>query len=426
LDGCDAPAYASWTMPSHGIKMLSDRLGFVSEALRRAFFFYAMCASIASCKPAAVEPTRDSASKKEIGVDVELSAGAFDAARLATSVVSMLPRATTVVAIGSLDFAQSKVARIGPLLEGRMVSLNVKTGDHVRAGAVLATMESLDIGRTRADYLGALARRERADIELSREKQLMVQKLTTERDLVEAETERKLADLGVRAASERLHAVGIDARGIGSSAKAMAPSTTVSLTTPVAGEVMEALARVGQPVRASDTLFVVGSIDELWLEIDLYERDLNRVHDGDAARIVAVSFPGRVFEGRVDHIHAVIDREKRVVRVRIVLPNPDGLLRPGMSATARISAEAKSLAGDAGDAAIAVIPRSAIQSIDGQPFVFVQKRAGAYELRAVEKGVEYEALVEIVRGLSERETIVVDGAFILKSEVLREQMGKND
>lgn len=392
-----------------------------------------VCAGLAGCKPAAVDAVADAGPKREKGIDVELTAGALDAARIATAVVSVAPRAPTVVALGTLDFAQRKVARIGPLLEGRMVALNVKTGDHVASGAVLATMESLDIGRTRADYIAAVARRERADIELAREKSLMAQQLTTEHALVEAETERKLSDLGVRAASERLHAVGIDSRGVGTagsgaSAKAMAPSTTVALTTPMAGEVMEVAARVGQPVRASDTLFVVGSLDELWLDIDLYERDLARVHEGDAARIVTVPFPGRVFEGRVDHVHAVVDPSKRVAHVRIVLPNPDRLLRPGMSATARISAEAQpaSADGGAGSAPIAVIPRSAVQSIDGQPFVFVEKRAGAYELRAVEKGAEYEALVEVVRGLSAGETIVVDGAFILKSEVLREQMGKND
>ncbi len=405
----------------------------MSDAVRIAYVF-ALVGGLSTigvgCKGASQEAAPAAPAKREPGVDVELAPGALDAARLATAVVSVTPRATTVVALGSLDFAQRKVARIGPLLEGRMVALNVKTGDHVNAGAVLATMESLDIGRTRADYIAAVARRERADIELAREKQLMERQLTTEHALVEAETERKLADLGVRASSERLHAVGIDARGVGS-AGAMAPSTTVALTTPMAGEVMEVTARVGQPVRASDTLFVVGSLDELWLDIDLYERDLGRVHEGDTARIVTVPYPGRVFEGRVDHVHAVVDREKRVVHVRLVLPNPDRLLRPGMSATARISAAAAAggdggADADSGGAAIAVIPRSAIQSIDGQPFVFVEKRPGAYEMRAVEKGSEYEALVEIVRGLSEGEKIVVDGAFILKSEVLREQMGKND
>ena len=92
-----------------------------------------------------------------------------------------------------------------------------------------------------------------------------------------------------------------------------------------------------------------------------------------------------------------------------------------MTATARILGAA---AGDGGTAL--VVPRHAIQTVDGQPFVFVQREPGKYEMRPVERGTELDDDVEILRGLDAKETIVVDGSFILKSEALKAQMGAND
>jgi membrane fusion protein, heavy metal efflux system len=214
-------------------------------------------------------------------------------------------------------------------------------------------------------------------------------------------------------------------------------------------------ARLGQPVSATDTLVVVGEVDSLWLRIDVYERDVGRVGLGDTARIVTLAYPNRIFEGRVEQLGTAIDTERHVLDARIVLANPDGALRPGMTATARIlgrplaSLSAGSnvavAAMDAGSvdaqtarsaepANVVSVPKSAIQTIDGQPFVFIAKTAESelgkkpaqFELRAIERGAELENEVEILRGLSGGESVVIDGAFILKSELLKSQMGTND
>jgi cobalt-zinc-cadmium efflux system membrane fusion protein len=92
-----------------------------------------------------------------------------------------------------------------------------------------------------------------------------------------------------------------------------------------------------------------------------------------------------------------------------------------MTASARILAAAE---GDGGTAL--VVPRHAIQTVDGQPFVFVQREPGKYEMRPVERGSELDDDVEILRGIDAKDTIVVDGSFILKSEALKAQMGAND
>jgi membrane fusion protein, heavy metal efflux system len=316
-----------------------------------------------------------------------------------------------VRAIGSLDFVPTRVARIGPSVGGRVASILVTVGQKVKAGASVITLDSVDAGRARADLLSSRSRLAQAELEVEREKRLLSGGASSERAVVQSETEKTLALNEVRAAEARLSTLG---RGTGTSG--------IVLTSPIAGTVLDVRARLGQPVGATDTIAIVGEIDQVWLRADLYERDFAKVHAGDPVRVTTVAYPDKVFEGHVDIVGTVVDPERRVVEARIVLANVDGVLRPGMTATARILGAPF---GDAGGSVIA-IPKAAIQTIDGQPFVFIEKEKGKYELRPIEKGADLESEVEITRGLVEADRIVVEGSFILKSEILKDQMGTND
>jgi cobalt-zinc-cadmium efflux system membrane fusion protein len=361
-----------------------------------------------SCKPK-VEPAVGA--KNEPGVDVTLDEKALEAAHVTTTKVASAKRRSQVVVAGIVDFVPSRVARIGPSIAGRVAQIPVAPGQEVGKGAVVAVLESVDVGRARADLASARSRLELAEAEVAREERLVAGGASSERNLERAKTERSLAQADLRAAEARLATLG---GGSGS-------ATSVPLVTPLAGKVLEIKARIGQPVGPTDTLVVVGETREVWLAVDVYERDLAKVHVGDEVRVTTVAYPNRVFSGRVDNVGAVVDPERRVVAARIVLANDDGALRPGMTSTARILGE---LEGDGGT--VLSVPRGAVQTIDGQPFVFVEKERGKYELRPIERGADLEDGVEVVRGLVAGETVVEGGSFILKSEVLREQMGAND
>lgn len=360
--------------------------------------------------------------------DVVLTAAMLDAGGVVVGTPTRVARRTSVAVTGMLEFEPNRVARVGPLIQGRIVSVRVDPGQHVTPGTVLATVESVEIGKARADYLASQVKMGQADRERARQAQLADGGMTTGQDIAVAQTAKDLAALESRAAAERLRAVGVHLDDISYADGGAAgghPSTAMALTTPLGGLVLEVNARVGQAVSATDTVFVVGEIDRVWLIVDVYERDLAKVHPGDEARAEVIAYPGRVFDGKVDYVGGIVDPVRRAVAARIVLNNPDGALRPGMSATAHIFGTAKSVDGGAPEDVL-VVPRGAVQTIDGQPFVFVEKSPGHYMLRAVERGAEVERVVEIVKGLSDGERIATDGTFVLKSEALREQMGKND
>jgi len=350
--------------------------------------------------------------KREEGIDLTLSAKSLEAARIKTMLPRKVPRRSSLAVSGSIDFAPSRVARIGPQIAGRVASIRVAPGQAVAKGATVATLDSVDIGRARADLLEAKSREVLAESEVAREQRMLEAGASSERAALAAKTELDLAKVSVTAASDRLKTLGAGAVGTASS---------ISLVSPIEGKVLELSARIGQPVGPTDTLVVVGDTAEVWLAADVYERDLSRVKAGDDVWARAVAYPDKIFKGRVDQLGTVVDAERRVLTARIVLGNPDGVLRPGMTATARIVG-----AVEAGAPEVLSVARAAIQAIDGQPFVFVDHGSGKFELRAIEQGAELEDGVEIKQGLTGAETVVTDGSFILKSEVLRSQMGAND
>ncbi|HSO32208.1 MAG TPA: efflux RND transporter periplasmic adaptor subunit [Labilithrix sp.] len=361
------------------------------------------------CKPKAPEPQKE---PKEDGVDVKLAPKALAAAHLTTAQPRSIPRLASVTAAGKVDFVPSRVARIGPPIAGRVGTIPVVVGQKVGRGAVLVTLESVEVGRARADYLAAKTRLEQTKAETERENRLLAGGATSDRAVLVAQTEQAQAQAQLRASEDRLSTLGLGVSASGQS---------VSLVSPIAGTVLQVNARMGQPVGPEATLVVVGETEQVWLEIDVYERDVGKVHVGDDVRVTSIAFPGRVFEGKVDQIGSTVDPERHVLEARIVLPNQDGALKPGMTASARVMGAA---VGDGGTAL--VVSRHAIQTVDGQPFVFVQREPGKYEMRPVERGAELDDDIEILRGLKADETVVVDGSFILKSEALKAQMGAND
>ena len=379
--------------------MASDR--FLSAILIATFAL--------GCKGKPPEPQKE---PKEEGVDVKLAPKALEAAHLTTASPRSIARRASVSAAGKVDFVPSRVARVGPPIAGRVGAIPVVAGQKVGRGAVLITLESVEVGRARGDFISAKTRVEQTKAEVDRENRLLAGGATSERALLVAQTEQAQAQAQLRAAEDRLSTLGLGASANGQS---------VSLVAPIAGTVLQVNARMGQPVGPTDTLVVVGETEQVWLGVDVYERDVGKVHVGDEVRVTSIAFPGRVFEGKVDQLGSVIDPDRHVLDARIVLPNQDGALKPGMTASARILGAA---AGDGGTAL--VVPRHAIQTVDGAPFVFVQREPGKYEMRPVERGSELDDDVEILRGLDAKDTIVVDGSFILKSEALKSQMGAND
>ena len=134
-----------------------------------------------------------------------------------------------------------------------------------------------------------------------------------------------------------------------------------------------------------------------------------------AAEVSVAAWPGRVFRGRLDRLGGTLDEATRTATVRVVAPNPDGLLRPGMFARVRLLLP--------GGATSLAVPEEAVLADEGRSFVFVRANADCFVRRPVAPGRAAGGWIEIASGLREGQAVVARGAFLLKSDVLRAKMG---
>jgi cobalt-zinc-cadmium efflux system membrane fusion protein len=157
-------------------------------------------------------------------------------------------------------------------------------------------------------------------------------------------------------------------------------------------------------------LFTVGSIDHVWVMADIYEMDLARVQAGSSVSVAVVSYPGRVFEGKIDFISDAIDPSTRTALARAIIPNSDHTLKPGMFATVRIAVEGRDEL---------AVPSTAVLRQSGQPIVYVSLGATPDgRQRFVRRPVLIdevadENVIVIRRGLNAGENVVSSNAVLL-------------
>jgi cobalt-zinc-cadmium efflux system membrane fusion protein len=320
--------------------------------------------------------------------------------RLTTAPAELRPLADAIAALGDLRVDEELYAEIGSPVAARVTRLFAAPGDAVKPGQPLVELSSIGIGNTRALVSTTRTRLLLAEQRMARLRELATHQIVPDQELRTAEAELAQAQAEQAAAAHALGALG-GARGAGA---------VLTLTSPLAGTVIDRDAVRGRLVDAEHRLFSVGDLRKLWLVAHVFERDALRVRVGAAARVAFAALPGQSFEGRVTRVASRVDPTSRTLDVRIELDNPAGLLRPGMSGTASLPT------GDAAQQLVAV-PVAAVQRLSERWVVFLPAaEAGDFRIREVGRGRELAGEVELLSGVRPGETVVVDGAFLLKAE----------
>ena len=316
-----------------------------------------------------------------------------------------------LMANGTITYDANHVSAISSRAEGRVLTVRADLGQQVAAGAVLALLESAEVGQTRGDLERARVNMDVAKRNYEREKRLFEQAITSQKELLEAENAFRLAEADYNSAVSKLRAVGAE-DGEGAS---------FGLAAPIAGVVVERNASPGQVVGPSTNLFTVANLRHVWITVDVYEADLSRVRTGAQVVVTPAALVGETFTGRVTYAGGVVDTTSRTFKVRVELENPELRLRPGMFAQVRIAASP----GTARIAAELTIPEVAVQELNGKQVVFVAKDApGQFVARAVTLGPRRGGFVTVTRGLNTGDRIVGQGAFQLKAEMLKASFGE--
>jgi cobalt-zinc-cadmium efflux system membrane fusion protein len=329
-------------------------------------------------------------------------------------------RAETALALtGEIQFDERLVVHVSTQAEGIVRKVHVTLGDKLRRGQALVELESVVVGESQGAYLEAQAALSLAQRTFERQARLRKELISSEKEYLQAKQELEAAEIRAAAALGKLARLGMDAASVGALTQQEAKGRLV-LRAPSEGVVLAMHAVPGEVVKTEQSLLTVGDSSTVWVWANVYERDMASVKRAQsvkklAARVAVKAYPGQAFPGTVDFVSPAMEESSRTVKVRIEVSNPDGRLLAGMFASVKIL-----LPGE--DQAL-VVPAGAILEDEGRSFLFLHHHGDYYVRRPVTPGRAWEGWTEVKQGILGGETVVADGAFLMKSDVLRSKMG---
>lgn len=309
---------------------------------------------------------------------------------------------------------QTKIAKVMPTVPGRIVAVQVKQGDNVREGRTLAMLESIELGEARSSYRQALSEASLADTALERAKQLTVDNIIPKKDYLRAHADAERAHAALEAATSKLRLLHVaPVTGHARDSDANYP-----LVAPFQGTIIAQQAVRGELAQTDQSLFTVADLGTVWVEADVFEKDLAALEIGMPARILVAAYSGREFAGTLIYLGDTMDVTSRTIKARIAAENHERKLKAGMFATVTLkSTVATSQA--------LIVPDKAVTLVQGQTTVFVKDEQG-FDVRVVETESVGAGKLRIKTGLKAGERIAVSGVYELKARLLKSQIGSDD
>ncbi len=304
----------------------------------------------------------------------------------------------TLRAVGFIGYDETRVADLNSKVKGWVRKLYVdKPGQAVRAGEPLLALYSPDLYSAQQEYLLALqgTRGSHNSAGLSAEM----------RKFSAANNQGKQSLL--QSARKRLELWDISEPQIKALEESGTPKDTLELTAPINGVVAEKNVLPSQMINPGMLLYRIADLSDVWLDADVYEYELALIKVGQKANINVDAYPEKTFEGEVSFIYPYLQNKTRTAKVRLILRNPEELLKPGMYANVTIES-------DLGDQLL--VPASAVFDTGKRQYVFVQAGKGSFVPKEIELGQKSGDRVVVMKGLEGHEQVVVDGNFLLDSE----------
>lgn len=320
---------------------------------------------------------------------VRISQGRIQTLGVRTEEAVIHPALTrTIRATGALQFDERHLATVTTKAAGWIERLTVAaTGDRVRRGQVLAEIYAPDLVAAEEEYLVA-----------ARMGGLMPGGLAH-------------GDPGALAAAslQRLRAWDVPEDEIARLRKSGKAQRRIAVRAPADGVVIEKPVQVGMRIEAGQPLYKTADLSDVWLIAEVQERDLGMVQPGQTATAQFVAFPGQRFDGKVEFIYPSLSPETRTGRVRIVIPNPDQVLRAAMYASVEIAALAT-------EGPMLAIPSSSVIDSGVRQVVLIDRGAGRFEPRPVRLGTQGGDWVQVIEGVRPGEKVVTSANFLIDAE----------
>lgn len=308
---------------------------------------------------------------------------------------------------GRVEVDETRVARVGSPVTGRVSELEVREGDDVRRGQILATLTSTELSNAQLEYLKAYSQKLIAERAASRAQQLFDADVIGAAEWQRRQAEAIQAEADRNATADRLKVLGMSEREIARLASSRRVDSTSHIVSSITGTVIDRKVSPGQVVQPADTVYIVADLSEVWIVADVPETAAGSIRAGQTVEVEIPAIPDRRIRGTLSFVSVIVNPETRTVRVRMDVPNQDRSYKPAMLATVLIKGPPQQRR---------VVPPTAIVRDENRDYVFVQTAADTFVLRQVTLGEEYDGVRVLMAGLRPEDKIVVDGAFHLNNE----------
>ena len=314
---------------------------------------------------------------------------------------------------GEIRLNADRQANIVPRMSGIVKEVMKSVGDPVSKGEVMAVIESRELADARAFFHGARERVTLAEANYAREERLWKKKISAEQEYLTAKQVLSEARIELESAKQKLLSLGFSSKYLEDHPHDLSEVLTAyNVTAPFEGKVIEKDITLGELLQADTVAFVVADLSTVWVDLSIYQKDLPFVSEGQSVLIS----PGRGIpdvQGTISYLSPVIAEETRTALARVVLPNPEGNLRPGLFITANLDGE---------DIPVPlVVPKSALQNLEGETCVFI-KHLDGFKSQPVTLGKTSKTQAEVTSGLKAGQSYVTNGAFEIKAKIITSTM----
>ncbi len=314
--------------------------------------------------------------------------------------VEKRPLVNILTLTGSVDFDQDHQVNIYPLVSGNVQDVKVQLGDYVAAGQVLATVKSSEMAGYSNSLLVAETNVTATKKQLDATNDLFKSGLSSQLDVTNAQVNYDQALSQLEMAKRILKINGNNTEG------------DYVIKSPLSGFIVQKNVTNNMSIRSDNgtNLFTISDLRTVWVQANVYESNINNIHFGDSVNITTLSYPNKIFKGKVDKLINVLDPTNKVMKVRIVLPNPGYLLKPQMFASVTV------LTKETGSKMLSV-PSDALIFDNSQYYVLVYKSPSDISIRTVVVSHATGDIAYIESGVEEGEKVIASDALLIYQQL---------
>ncbi|HET6990113.1 MAG TPA: efflux RND transporter periplasmic adaptor subunit [Bacteroidia bacterium] len=312
----------------------------------------------------------------------------------------LVPEEEDLSLTGKISFDESKVGKVFPLVGGNVIKVTVALGDYVHKGQLLATIRSTDISDLQSQYSVAQNNEAIAKKNLDIAEELYKTNVNSETQVLSVRNEYSRSQSETNRLKQALAVYGANTEN---------SDGLYNVYSPIEGYVVEKNVNEEMEIRSDNgtNIFTVSALNTVWVLADVYESDLSKIALGDEVEVSTLAYEGKIFKGTVGQIGNLLDPETKTMKIRIVMDNSEGLLKPEMFAVVKvhIGHPTKSIS----------IPSTSVLFDNNRFYVMVRKDKTNFEKREVVLGPVMGKNTYIKKGIQEGEVLVTEGSLLVES-----------